>query len=59
MAHLIESIGDLTDSHDEDKMEATLAAVTFELAGARRLVLWRVVNREGGLWLRRRRSCPG
>jgi diguanylate cyclase (GGDEF)-like protein len=58
MSHLIESIGDLTDSHDEDKMEATLAALTFELAGARRLVLWRVVNREGGVWLRRRLKLP-
>ncbi len=58
MTHLIESIGDLTDSRDEDKLEATLAAVTFELAGARRLVLWRVVHREGGVWLRRRLKLP-
>jgi diguanylate cyclase (GGDEF)-like protein len=58
MPHLIESIGDLTDSRDEDELEATLAAVTFELAGARRLVLWRVVNREGGIWLRRRLELP-
>ncbi len=58
MTHLIESIGDLTDSRDEDKLEATLAAVTFELAGARRLVLWRVVHREGGVWLRQRLKLP-
>ena len=57
MPHLIESIGDLTDSRDEDELEATLAAVTFEL-GARRLALWRVVHHEGGVWLRRRLTLP-
>jgi diguanylate cyclase (GGDEF)-like protein len=59
MPHLIESIGDLTDSRDEDELEATLAAVTFELAGAQRLVLWRVVHREGDVWLRRCLKLPG
>ncbi len=58
MPHLIESIGDLTDSRDEDELEATLAAVTFELAGARRLALWRVVHHEGDVWLRRRLQLP-
>jgi diguanylate cyclase (GGDEF)-like protein len=52
MDDILNSVGDLTDARDKDALELTLASVMFELVGAARLNLWRVINHEDGLKLR-------
>jgi diguanylate cyclase (GGDEF)-like protein len=50
---LVDSVGALTDSHDKDALEITLATVLFDLIGAESIVLWRVADTSAGAMLRR------
>ena len=59
MADLIDSVADLIDGRDRDGLEATLARIAFELAGARALTFWRVYRRgRADVLLRRRVVLP-
>ncbi len=58
MIDLMHSVADLIDERDREGLEVTLAHVTFELAGARALNLWRVFRRVDGVWLRKRVALP-
>jgi diguanylate cyclase (GGDEF)-like protein len=58
MADLIDSVADLIDVRDRDGLEATLARIAFELAGARTLIFWRVYHRGERVVLRRRVVLP-
>lgn len=59
MDNLIDSLADITDKRDRDALEATLAAVTLELIEASRLILWKVVRRDGVVRLRQRVNLFG
>ncbi len=58
MDDLIDSVADLIDVRDRDGLEATLARIAFELAGARTLTFWRVYHRGERTVLRRRVVLP-
>jgi diguanylate cyclase (GGDEF)-like protein len=58
MDDLIDSVADLIDGRDRDGLEATLARIAFELAGARTLTFWRVYHRGERAVLRRRVVLP-
>jgi diguanylate cyclase (GGDEF)-like protein len=58
MADLIDNVADLIDVRDRDGLEATLARIAFELAGARTLTYWRVYRRGERTVLRRRVVLP-
>jgi diguanylate cyclase (GGDEF)-like protein len=58
MSDLIHQVADLIDERDREGLEATLARVTFQLARARALTLWRAFHRGDGVWLRKRAALP-
>lgn len=58
MTDLMHHVADLIDERDREGLELTLARVTFQLAKARALTLWRVFLRSDGVWLRKRITLP-
>ena len=58
MTDLIHTVANLIDERDRDGLELTLARITFEMARARALTLWRVFRRVDGMWLRKRIVLP-
>ena len=59
MTDFIHKVADLIDERDREGLEVTLARVTFQLAEARALTLWRIYPRSDGVWLRKRVVLPG
>lgn len=58
MTDLMHKVADLIDERDREGLEATLARVTYQLAGARALTLWRAHRRVDGVWLRKSVVLP-
>jgi len=54
MNDLVNTVADMTDARDKDSLELTMASVMFELIGAAKLDLWRLVHHNGVIRLRRR-----
>lgn len=54
MNDLVNTVADMTDARDKDSLELTMASVMFELIGAAKLDLWRLVHQNGVIRLRRR-----
>jgi len=52
MRDLIDSVANLTDLRDEGDLEIALASTIFKQVKAVGLCLWRVIRRDGQIWLR-------
>lgn len=59
MPDLIHSVADFTDLRDQNDLETALSKIIFHELNCVELRLWRVVCRDGLLWLRRRIAMPG
>jgi diguanylate cyclase (GGDEF)-like protein len=58
MKGLIDSVADLTDLRDDGELEIALATTIFNQVQVVSLCLWRVIRREGQIWLRQCISLP-
>jgi diguanylate cyclase (GGDEF)-like protein len=54
MAHVIESVADLTARSDRDELEITLASLSAKLLSATQLIFWRLASCAGELRLQER-----